>query len=144
MGWKRNVAIGLGALVVIVVIGESLGDAPKDGAASEAAAAPAPALAITARELHEAFAANEVAAKARFDGQALAVTGVVQAVELDLLDNPQVRLAAGNDFEWVVASFEKDDAAVTGALSKGQEITLRCETVTEVIGNPMLDDCQIG
>jgi hypothetical protein len=134
-------AIGLGGLVALGVIGAVLGDP-----AAETAPGPdrtIPAIVVSAEELHAAFAANEVSAKARFGGQPLVVTGTVQAIELDLFDNPQVRLAAGNEFEWVTAGFDKEASAATGQLSQGQEVTVRCAEVSEVIGNPMLSGCVI-
>jgi hypothetical protein len=131
---------GFGALVLVglgVIGALAGGDAP----AGDASAPTAPPLAVTAQELFDAYSANEVAAQARFDGQRLAVTGVVQDIALDLLDEPVVSLQTSNEFMPVRAQFDKADAAATGALTKGQELTVTCGKVTEVVGTPMLDDC---
>jgi hypothetical protein len=142
MGWKRNVGIGVAGLFGLSVIGAALGGGAKDGGAAPEAA-PA-AMAITARELHAAFDANEIAAKSRFDGQRLAVTGTITAVGLDLLNNPVVSLETENEFQSVQAKFDKDAGDSLAALAKGQEITVVCGKVAAVIGVPILDDCLIG
>lgn len=131
---------GIGALVLVglgVIGALAGGDAP----AGEAPAPAAPPLAVTAQELFDAYSANEVAAQARFDGQQIAVTGVVQDITLDLLDEPVVSLATSNQFMPVRLQFEKDDAAATGALAKGQTVTVTCGKIMEVVGTPSLDDC---
>jgi hypothetical protein len=141
-GCLKWALIGGAGLFGLVVLGVALGD-PVPPADAPEAALPATILTVTAPELHAAFAANEVAAKARFGDQPLRVTGVIDAIELDLFDNPQLSLRAGGDFEFVLAKFDKDAAAQTAALAKGQDITVVCDSVTEVIGNPVLDDCAI-
>jgi hypothetical protein len=69
--------------------------------------------------------------------------GVIDAIELDLLDNPVVRFSIGPTYEFVQAKFAKDDAAAVGVLTKGQAITVKCASVIEVIGNPILQDCKL-
>lgn len=140
-GCLKVAGIGALALVGLGVIGALAGGGA--GSKPEAEAPAAPPLAITARELHAAYDANEVAAKARFDGQRLAVTGTIAGISLDLLDNPVVQLETANQFQSVQAKFAKEDAAATGALAKGQEITVICAKVTEVIGAPILDECAL-
>ena len=140
-GCLKVAGVGLGALVVLGVIGTLAGGGGADAPGTEASSAPA--LAISARDLHAAFDANEVAAKARFDGQRLAVTGTISSISLDFMDRPVVALETANQFQAVQATFAKDAAAATGALAKGQEITVTCGSVTEVVGVPVLGDCAL-
>lgn len=146
VGCLKMAGIGVGVLFVLSVIGAVAGgDRPAAKPEAEAegdAAAPAP-MAVTARELHAAFEANEVAAKAKFGDQRLAVTGTISGISLDLMDRPVVSLETENQFQSVQVKFDKDDAAATGALGKGQEITVTCAEVTEVIGVPILDECTL-
>lgn len=149
MGWKRNVGIGVGVLFGLAVIGSIVGDPDpkKDGSAAgagqaEAEAAPK-AIEVTARELFAAYEANEVAAKAQYGGKTLAVTGVISGISLDMFDKPVVSLKTSNPILTVDANFEKDDAAKTGALKKGETITVTCGELTEVVGKPLLSDCKL-
>ena len=149
MGWKRNVGIGAGVLFGLAVIGAIAGDPdPKTagsaagGEAAEAAAGPK-VVEVTARDLFAAFEANEVAAKAQYGDQTLAVTGVIAGISLDFMDKPVVSLETSNQFLTVDASFSKDDSAKTGALKKGETITVTCGELTEAIGKPLLSDCAL-
>ena len=98
---------------------------------------------VSARDLFAAFEANEVAAKAKYGDQALAVTGVIAGVSLDFMDRPVVSLETSNQFMSVDATFGKEDAEKTAALAKGQTITVTCSELTEAIGKPLLSDCAL-
>lgn len=140
-GCLKAAGIGLAVIVGLGVLGTVVGggDAPDQQPAVTAG----PPLAVTADELRAAFEANEVAAKAAFDGRRLAVTGTISGVTLDFMDEPVVELATDNEFLSVQAKFRKEDTAATSALAKGDEITVVCGRVTEVIGAPILDDCTL-
>jgi hypothetical protein len=148
MGWKRNLGIAAGVLFGLAVIGSIAGDPDRktsSGAAGEddTAAGVAPVLEVTAQELFDAFEGNEVAAKVRYGGQRLAVTGVIAGISLDFRDRPVVSLETSNEFLTVDASFGKDYTQKTARLRKGQKITVTCEELTEVMGNPLLSDCTL-
>lgn len=143
---------GLGGLVVLGIIG-SMGDKEKraerqalaGGAVAAASSeAPVPVTEVTARELHRAFADNELAGKQAYGDRRLKVTGVVGGVDLDLTDDPVLRLATDNQFMWVMASFDKEDGAGLGTLHKGQKAVVICDKLTEVAGNPYLRDCTLA
>jgi hypothetical protein len=68
---------------------------------------------------------------------------VISAISLDFMDRPVVSLETSNQFMTVDATFDKDDAAKTGALAKGATITVTCTDLTESIGKPLLSDCQL-
>lgn len=142
-------AIGCLAIIVLFVIGAAIfGGSSSSGnktaeVANVAAEPPAPALKVTARELAAAYEANEVAAQKKYGGQRLEVTGVVTGVDLDLLDNPVLKLAGVNEFLPAQATFTKDYSDKLGELSKGQKVTITCERLSEVISAPMLNDCTI-
>ena len=76
-----------------------------------------------------------------YGGRRLAVTGIVSGVDLDMFDAPVVRLRGTNEFQDVQASFGKEFANETARLNKGDEVTVVCGKLTEVIGTPMLGDC---
>lgn len=96
---------------------------------------------VTARDLAAAYEANEVAAQQQFGDRLLLVTGQVTGITLDLFDEPVVQMAGVNQFLSVQADL--NDKNVAAALQKGQEISLLCEKVTEVISIPMLDECEL-
>lgn len=116
--------------------------AAKEQAAETAQASPAAdAIKITAHELLDAYAANEVAADGQYKGKTLEVTGKVVGIDSGMDDEPVVQLETSNEFEHVHArGLSKDVAA---SLSKGTTITVVCTGGGEVIGTPMLDDCKV-
>jgi hypothetical protein len=142
-GLGKGCLVIVGIIVVLMVIGAIAGGDQKPAAsnATEEKAEAAPARAVTAKELAQAYDANEAAAKKEYGDQRLSVTGVVAGVDLDFTDDPVVKLDGINQFMPVQASFEKDYSDATAALKKGQKITVTCDKLTEVIGTPMLDDC---
>lgn len=144
--------VGLGVIFGLSVLGSLLNPqpAPTTSAgsggdqASAPAAEPSPAAQeVTAADLAQAYSDNEVAAQQRFGDRPLVVTGTIEAVELDIMDEPVVRLRTGQDFRFVSASFEDDQAQATAALSKGQQVRLLCDDVSEVASTPLLDDCVV-
>lgn len=114
-----------------------------DGASMSGAPRPSSTGVLTAEELRQAFALNEVSAASRFDGQALKVSGTIKAIELDIMDNPVVRMQTADKFTTVSATFPKEAKGRIGGLAPGQEVTVLCMKVTEVIGMPLLDACEI-
>lgn len=98
---------------------------------------------LTARELRNAYRNNEVSAQRALEGRDLLVTGTIESIELDFMDEPVISLATGEMFESVQVDFDEGDADAVSQLSNGMRITVLCETVSEVIGTPMLDDCSL-
>ncbi len=138
--------MGIGCVILIgffLVIALMFGSGDDDSAvvADGAPNADTLALAVTAQELASAYEANEAAAQQQYGGQPLEVTGTIAGITLDFSDDPVVQLSGTNEFLDVQASLAEGSKSKAGNLSKGQQITLRCESVTEVISAPMLSEC---
>ena len=132
---------------MILVAGTMLlagcGDAGAGSAGeAEAASAAEPAMEVSARDLFSAYEANEVAAQQTYGGKPLKVTGSVQGVTLDFMDNPVIQLATSNEFLPVQATV--DDADAAASISKGTTVTVLCDELTEVIGAPQLSGCTLA
>lgn len=116
------------------------------GGAGEKDAAPdaaRPEMRVTAQELFAAYQDNEARAQQTYGGSRLVVTGTVAGVDLDLTDDPVVKLQTSNQFMSASASLADESKDRAGSLSKGQQVTLTCESVGEVVGTPMLRDCRL-
>lgn len=108
-----------------------------NGAIEEAVARTA-----TIKELAEAYKANEMRAQQDYGSQPVIITGTVRGVDLDLTDDPVVTLV--DAVYSLNAYFDKDNGgAATGQLIKGQAATVQCNSVSEVLGDPVIRDCQI-
>ncbi|MFT4257051.1 MAG: zinc-ribbon domain-containing protein [Pseudoxanthomonas sp.] len=97
---------------------------------------------VTAIELHAAYDANEIAADAKFKGKRLRVSGLVESIESDVMDEPDIVLYAGDSvFNPPRASgMSKAQAAM---LVKGKSADIECTGAGEVMGTPMLEDCRL-
>ena len=138
----------VGILAVLIVLAALLPER-KDGSISGATSnrtndiMQATATVVSARDLAAAYDRNEVAAQQQYGDQVLEVSGIVEGISLDFLDNPVIQFRGVNQFLNVQAKLVGDSRSRAGGISKGQTITVRCESVSEVISAPMLDDCQI-
>lgn len=135
-----------GILFVIGVIGAANKPSANNTSSDEADAPAPPAatvLQVTSIELAQAYNANEVAAQKAYGDKTLDVTGVVTGITLDFASDPVVQMAGVNAFLPVQASFDKSYGDKLSQVSKGQQVTVRCTSITEVISAPMLSDCTL-
>lgn len=108
-------------------------------------AAPVPsAIQITANELFAYYEANEVAADRNFKGQTLEISGSVKTIDSGIGDGANVEFNVGDEYglNAVTATGDESFDNYAASLSKGQQIRLRCTGAGEVIGQPMLNNCQ--
>lgn len=101
------------------------------------------AIEVSARQLFNAYKANEVAADRQFKNQELIVSGTVQSIESGISDGAEIKFYVGDEygFEFVTASGDANFDNNAANLSKGQKITLRCIGAGEVVGYPFLNNC---
>lgn len=147
MGCLKISLIIVAVLAGLIVLGSIVGPSPStsDAAKPEAAAdaAAAPAVEVTAKELFSAYESNEAAAQQKYGDKPLKVTGTIDKIDLDFMDKPVVMLRTQNEFMSAQASLTEESQPKASGLSKGQNVTLLCGGVSEVIGTPMLKDCAI-
>ncbi|CAG4911645.1 OB-fold protein [Paraburkholderia saeva] len=119
---------------------------PADASAAEQAApAPAPTRAsppvirISAPQLYEEYKANEVLADTKYKGRWLYVSGIVDTIGKDVLDDPYVTLVGEDEFETVQAMFGKSAIQQLAQLHKGEQVSLMCRGNGKTFINVMLD-----
>lgn len=100
---------------------------------------PEPAVKIDAKKLGKEFGANEARANLRYKDKVLEVSGTVESITSDLMDDPVVNLK-GKDFmtNVMLSDVEK---RVAVSLNKGDKVTFRCTCDGEIMGSPTLSDC---
>ncbi|MCW5931160.1 MAG: hypothetical protein KIS69_05765 [Bacteroidetes bacterium] len=87
--------------------------------------ASAPAISISAHQLYQEYAANEVAADQKYKGQVLSVTGTVDAIAKDITDNIYVTLKGDEYIGDVQCYFADNHTNEAAQLSKGMRITVK-------------------
>ena len=149
--FKKRTSVGtLGCLVLIIIVvgigiaGVSGRKSDSDSSSREGGAtqnAGVSALPVSARQLFDDYDANEVSADRKYKGAILSVTGTVQSIDKDFLDNVVVRLETTNQFMGVNAYLLESEIDSAGALKKGQSVSLTCKGEGRVAGSPVLREC---
>lgn len=99
-------------------------------------------LAVKASELFNAYQNNEANAQSYFGDRKLYVTGIIQKVSLDFMDNAVVELRSPNQFMNVQATLANDAKNTANNYDSGDKAKLLCESVSEVMSIPILKDCR--
>lgn len=131
------------AVALAVALGCEKGKSSRSGSRDEGSKPTAPDVKISAAELLQAYAGNEVAADSRFKGKVVEVTGIVGEIKKDILDDIYVTIGTGKDFEIPeVQCFIADDMAQkAGTLAKGSKITA-VGTVDGLMMNVLVKGCR--
>jgi hypothetical protein len=105
---------------------------------------PPGSISVSAGTLIQEYEDNEVAADGTYRGKRLAVTGKIESIGKDILDNPYVTLSSdGNiSFPSVQCMFDDKAIGVLSSLRKGMSITLE-GTCDGKLGNVLLKDCSL-
>lgn len=102
----------------------------------------------TASYIQEIYDHNEVKGDLKFKGKQFYVTGAIASIDSSLNDQPAVHFATdtGNQFQTPTAFFKdyENKLEQIANLSKGQEIKLLCTGNGEMVGSPMLSDCEFA
>ena len=85
-----------------------------------------------------------VVADARYKGQWLDVSGVIDSIGANILDTPSVTFDVGDAQTWgVQAMFMRDkDEGLVATFTKGQALTLRCRGAGKFL-NVIVERCSI-
>ena len=126
------------------VVAANTENAPRPRAAPKPPPDPATsAIPVTAGQLFTDYQGNEVAADNKYKDKALLVSGTVQSIDKDFMDDIIVSLTTANMFMPVRANLDDSEKSKAASLSKGQTIKVLCTGGGMVIGNPQLRDCTI-
>lgn len=99
------------------------------------------ALSVSAERLFDDYQANEVAADNIYKGRPLIVTGVIDGIRKDFMDNTYVTLTTANPFMSVHANLRPTEVSAVTSLAKGMGVRLICVGSGMIVGSPMLKNC---
>jgi hypothetical protein len=130
---KSGLVLGIGVVIVIGIVGANR--KKEQERAEVTTAAP---IDVRASELQADYDANEVAADDKYKGAVLRITGTVESINKNILDDPYVILHTG-DFKGVHCHFNSSQGLQ--ALRKGEQVVIRCRGDGYVINSPVARDC---
>lgn len=149
-GMKTSpLAMGCLVLIVLVIVGKIISSG-NSGSSSTPQSTPSRETQLAARtqvasvsatEMWRQYEANEVAADNYYKGRVFRVTGTVQSIDKDFMDNIVIHLASPNEFMPTSATVDKSGASHAASLQKGQRVSLTCLVKGRIVGSPVLDDC---
>lgn len=104
-----------------------------------------PIASLSAVSLFGAYEDNEVAADEQYKGKILEVSGVVDSIGKDILNQPYIALSLGQPYKIgrVQCFFSDSDISKLAKISKGAEIRVRGKCIGKM-GNILLHDCILG
>lgn len=101
-----------------------------------------PSLRISANELYGEYDRNEVAADSKYEGRVIAVTGAIQDIGKDVLDDVYIVIGGAGFLDGVQCTFIESQASKVGSLSKGQSVTVK-GVVGGKLGNVLVNQCSL-
>lgn len=96
---------------------------------------------VTADQVYTDYQKNEVSAQQKYQDRVTRICGVVDEIELNLLNEPVISLGTSG---WGVVSIGGIDTGSAANMSKGSFVVFECSAINELLGNPVLTDCRIA
>jgi hypothetical protein len=111
--------VGLGFLTVGCEV-------PEDGGSSGSKASSKPDVSVDAKKILKEFEENEASADGKYKGKTLEVSGVVDKVDTEILDEDEysVQIGGGTDFELITVNCNDQSSKDVSKIKKGQKITV--------------------
>lgn len=101
-----------------------------------------PEITISSTQLYAAYKANEVAADNNYKGKVIAVTGTVESIGKDIMDDTYITLVGDGVIGTVQCFVAKDFISKVATVSKGTTVTLT-GTCDGKLMNVLIKDCTL-
>jgi len=138
--------ITISGLCVFALLGAATGDSKdKDSSSSSSsssAASSTPDLKLSSKTLFNEYHENEVAADKKYKGKRIQVSGKVESITKDILDNNIVSLTGDGYFSTVMCTLESEDVAAS--LKKGSSYSLNCTCEGMIVGSVQMKNCSLA
>jgi hypothetical protein len=132
--------------VIATIVGVNLNsdDKSQSPETAQVASAARPVYKTTARALYRDYEANEVATDQKIGNSVVEVTGIIASIDKDFKDSAVIYLVTDNQFSSAGLTLVDSEKNRAASLSKGEEIVVRCEKMTRIIGSPLGTSCRIA
>jgi len=135
---KKHIASLVGIVVFVILTAGSF-DTDKDTQEVQSQAA---SYTVSADELSSEYNSNEVAADAKYKGKIVIVSGTIQDIGKDFMDDAYIVIGGSGFLDGVQCSFTKGEQSSVARLSKGQEVTVKGE-VAGKMGNVQVNKASL-
>ncbi len=101
-----------------------------------------PSYTLSANQLYGEYNSNEVAADSKYKGKTVIVTGTIQNIGKDIMDDAYIVIGGGGFLDGVQCTFTKGEQSSVARLSKGQQVRVKGE-VSGKMGNVLVNKCSL-
>ncbi len=103
------------------------------------------AMKVSSETLRKAYSANQVSADQMYEGKLLEISGTVDTIGKDILDEAYITFEANDPyaFDKVQCMFKIMNEGDLATLSKGQPITVQGTMSGVVISGPLVRNCKV-
>lgn len=102
----------------------------------------APSYTLSANQLYNEYNSNEVAADSKYKGKIVIVTGTIQDIGKDIMDEAYIVIGGGGFLDGVQCTFTKGEQSTVARLSMGQQVRVKGE-VAGKMGNVLVNKCSL-
>jgi len=134
----RHVA-SFAVLVAFVILAVGSTDTDTD---TQKVQSQAPSYTLSANQLYNEYNSNEVAADSKYKGKVVIVTGTIQDIGKDIMDDAYIVIGGGGFLDGVQCTFTKGEQSSVARLSKGQSVRVKGE-VAGKMGNVLVNKCSL-
>ena len=101
-----------------------------------------PSYTLSADQLYREYESNEVAADEKYKGKIVIVSGKIQDIGKDIMDEPYIVIGGEGFLDGVQCSFAKSQESSIARLSKGQNVKVKGE-VSGKMGNVQIKNSSL-
>jgi len=98
---------------------------------------------LTSSELYSAYDANEVSADEKYKGKKIAITGTIDNIGKDVMNNPYISFRE-DYLKSVTCYFSKEDNKIISQLNKGEVATIIGECRGMSLTNVVIRNCKLN
>jgi tRNA_anti-like len=135
---ERDLAKHIASLVILLIFGVLAAGSINTDSDTKQVRSKTPDYGLSANELYNEYKANEVAADAKFKGKVVVVSGTIDSIGKDLMDQAYVVIGGKGFLDGVQCTFTKGEESSVARLSKGQHVTIKGE-VAGKMGNVLVN-----
>lgn len=135
---KKHIA-SIASLFVFAILAAGSIDTDKDTRAIKSQAA---SYKVLAKTLYSEYERNEVAADEKYKGKIIIVSGAIQDIGKDIMDNAYIVIGGNGFLDGVQCTFTKGERSSVARLSKGQQVTVKGE-VGGKMGNVLVSKASL-
>lgn len=139
---KQNLGKHIASAFLLLVLGILAAGSTDTDTDTQKVQSQAPSYTLSADQLYREYDSNEVSADAKYKGKVVIVSGTIQDIGKDIMDDAYIIIGGGGFLDGVQCTFTKGQQSSVARLSKGQRVTVKGE-VAGKMGNILVNKASL-